>query len=140
MLEVGFGVFIDENDIRESFVQASGPGGQHVNKTSTAVQLQLTLEAIQGLAPGARDRLVRLAGKRLTADGVLTLVCQSHRSQFLNRQEATERLVALVAQSLTAPKKRRPTKPSRSSQKRRLDEKGRRSQTKTLRKRVKNDD
>ena len=136
MLEIAPGVSIDEKDIRESFVQASGPGGQHVNKNATAVQIQIDLTGIEGLRPDAKARLIRLAGKRISPEGLLTMTCQEHRSQYRNRQEAMTRIMGLIREALVRPKPRKKTKPSKSAKKRRLDEKTRRGKAKASRGRV----
>ena len=124
---------IDPSEIHESFVRAGGPGGQHVNTTSTAVQLRFDVRRSPSLPGDVRRRLERLAGSRLTRDGVLVLQAQGHRSQKRNREEALERLVDLVRAAARPPVKRKPTKPSRASKQRHLDSKKRHGALKSLR-------
>ena len=124
---------IDPDEIHESFVRAAGPGGQHVNTTSSAVQLRFDVRHSPSLPDDVRARLERLAGRRLTRDGVLVLQSQSQRSQKRNREDALERLVALVRAAARPPVKRKPTKPTRASKQRRLDSKKRHGALKSLR-------
>ena len=124
---------IDPAEIEESFVRAAGPGGQHVNKTSTAVQLRFDVRRSPSLPPEVRARLERLAGNRLTQDGVLVLVAQSQRSQKRNREEALERLVELIREAARRPTPRRATRPTKASKQRRLDSKKQRGALKSLR-------
>jgi ribosome-associated protein len=124
---------IDPAEIHESFVRAAGPGGQHVNTTSTAVQLRFDVRQSPSLPDDVRARLERLAGNRLTRDGVLVLMAQGERSQKRNREEALARLVALVRAAARPPVKRKPTKPTKGSKQRRLDSKKRHGALKSLR-------
>jgi len=140
MIEAAPGIFIDEKEIKESFILASGPGGQHVNKSATAVQLQYDVQSAYGLPDRVRSRLFQVAGSRISPEGVITLVCQSHRSQLRNREEAMTRLLELIARAAEKPKTRRPTKPSKGSKLKRLDSKRKRSQVKSMRGKVKGDD
>lgn len=133
------GVFIDDHEIEESFIAASGPGGQHVNKNATAVQIQFDAANGKGIPGHVYRRLMGLAGRRMNADGVITIVCQTHRSQYLNRQEAMEKLVEMVRKATIRPKKRKATKPTKSSQKKRMDSKTRRGKVKALRGKVRDD-
>jgi len=126
-------IAIDESEIEESFVRSSGPGGQNVNKLSTAVQLRFDVRRSPSLPNDVAVRLMRLAGKRLTKDGVLVIVAQNHRTQERNRAEALERLVALVQQASVRPEKRIPTKPTKASREKRLEGKKARSDIKGLR-------
>ena len=124
---------IDEEEIQERAARASGPGGQHVNKTSTAVELRFDVRGSPSLPEDVKARLEKLAGSRLTLDGVLVLFAQGSRSQEMNRQEARERLIELIAKAAVRPKARRPTKPTYSSKLKRLEGKTRRSGVKAMR-------
>jgi ribosome-associated protein len=123
MIRVTGHLGIDEREIEESFVRASGPGGQNVNKLATAVQLRFNVRESPSLPSGARARLERLAGNRLTRDGVLVIIAQRHRTQARNRADALERLIDLVRRAAIEPRPRRPTKPSRASRERRVEAK-----------------
>ena len=133
MIQVTPSLVLDDDEIVERFVRASGPGGQHVNKTSTAVELRFDVRASPSLAEDVKARLVRLGGARMTQDGVLVLFSQGSRSQEMNRQEVRERLAALIRQALHRPKARRATKPTYASKLKRLEGKARRSGVKYLR-------
>jgi ribosome-associated protein len=126
-------IVLDERELEETFVRASGPGGQNVNKLSTAVQLRFDVRRSPSLPDDVRARLERLAGSRLTGEGVLIIVAQRHRTQERNREDARERLVDLIRRAAVAPTPRRPTKPTLASKRRRLDSKARRSRVKSLR-------
>ena len=126
-------IVLDERELEETFVRASGPGGQNVNKLSTAVQLRFDVRRSPSLPDDVRARLERLAGSRLTGEGVLIIVAQRHRTQERNREDARERLVDLIRRAAVAPTPRRPTKPTLASKPRRLDSKARRSRVKSLR-------
>jgi ribosome-associated protein len=132
MIVVTDTVTIGDDEITERFVKASGPGGQHVNKTSSAVELRFDVRA-SSLPEDVKGRLERLAGSRLTLDGVVVLFSQGSRSQEMNRQEVRERLAELVRRALHKPKPRKPTKPTYSSKLRRLDSKTRRGGVKSMR-------
>lgn len=121
---------IDEGEIEESFIRASGPGGQHVNTTSSAVQLRFNVRGSPSLPDDVAVRLMKLAGSRLTQDGVIVITAQEHRSQLRNREEALARLMALIRQALVREKPRRPTKPTKASKERRLTSKTKRSEVK----------
>ncbi len=133
MIRITDTISIDESELEESFVRSSGPGGQNVNKLSTAVQLRFDVRRSPSLPNDVAIRLMQLAGKRITKDGVLVLIAQTHRTQERNRAEAQDRLVALIKEAAVAPIPRRPTKPTRASRRERLDTKKRRSGIKRLR-------
>ncbi|MGY6532000.1 alternative ribosome rescue aminoacyl-tRNA hydrolase ArfB [Glycocaulis sp.] len=126
-------MILDESLITERFVKASGPGGQHVNRTASAVQLRYDVAA-SALDPAIKQRLIRLAGSRMTQDGVLILHVEDHRSQERNRAEARTRLIRLIRQASRKPKPRIKSRPSLSSIKRQKDAKAKKGQTKALRK------
>ena len=123
MIRVTSHISVDEREIEESFVRASGPGGQNVNKLATAVQLRFDVRSSPSLPADVRERLERLAGARLTRDGVLVITAQSHRTQGRNRQDALDRLVDLIRRAAIAPRLRRPTKPTKASRERRVEAK-----------------
>ena len=126
-------LWLDPGEIEESFVRAAGPGGQHVNKSATAVQLRFDVRSSPSLPDEVRRRLERLAGSRLTRDGVLVLTAQGERSQKRNREEALARLIALVRTAARPPVPRKPTRPTKASRLRRLDGKKRHGALKSLR-------
>lgn len=130
MIEVTPALSLHEDELVFRAARASGPGGQHVNKTSSAVELRFDVRASPSLPEDVRARLYALAGGKLTQDGVLVLFAQEHRSQEMNRQAAVARLVDLVRQASVRPKKRRPTKPTYASKLERLAKKTRRSDVK----------
>jgi ribosome-associated protein len=140
MIRVTASVTLDDSELDLKFVRSSGPGGQHVNKVATAVQLRFDVLDSPSLPDEVRDRLITLAGNRISDDGVLTIEARRYRSQSRNREDAVERLVDLVRRASVKPKKRRATKPSANAKKRRLDEKRRRSSTKRGRRRVRDED
>ena len=132
MIRITPGIALDEHEIEESFVRASGPGGQNVNKLSTAAQLRFDTRRI-ALPPDVAARLHRLAGSRMSKDGVIVIHAQRFRTQERNRADAIDRLVELVREAATRPTPRRPTRPTLGSKQRRLEGKKRRSDVKAKR-------
>ncbi|MFP5515047.1 MAG: alternative ribosome rescue aminoacyl-tRNA hydrolase ArfB [Alphaproteobacteria bacterium] len=133
MIRVTPRISIDEAEIQEEFIRASGPGGQHVNRTESAVQLRFDVAASPNIPPDVKARLVKLAGSRMTAAGVLIIQGDSYRSQLRNREDVRERLIDLIRDASVPPKVRRPTKPTYGSQQRRLEGKSQRSDVKKMR-------
>lgn len=133
MIRVNAQIELDAREIQEDFVRASGPGGQNVNKVSTAVQLRFDVARSPSLPEPVRARLVTLAGRRLTQEGVLIIEAERYRSQRRNRDDALERLIDLIREACEVETPRRPTRPTLASRKRRLEGKQRRGETKKLR-------
>ena len=133
MIRITDHIAIDESELTETFVRASGPGGQNVNKLATAVQLRFDVRHSPSLPADVRARLAALVGRRLTRDGVLVIIAQRHRTQERNREDARTRLVELIRQAAVPPKRRRPTRPTAASRERRIESKKRRSGVKRLR-------
>jgi len=133
MIRITPSISIDEQEIKESFIRASGPGGQNVNKVSSAVQIRFDVRRSPSLPEAVRARLSVLAGRKLTREGVLVITAQRHRSQQLNRADAIERLAELIRRAADRPTRRRSTRPTLGSRRRRLEEKGSRGTIKALR-------
>ncbi len=130
MIPITDNLSIEDDEVEVRHARASGPGGQHVNKTSTAIELRFDVRGSPSLPPDVRERLARLAGSRLTLEGVLVLFAQGSRSQEMNRQDALNRLIALIRQATVRPKARKATKPTYASKLRRLEGKATRSTVK----------
>jgi len=136
MIHVTQAIVIDEREIHLEFVRDSGPGGQNVNKVATSVQLRFDVENSPSLPEEVRHRMIRLAGKKITSDGVLLIEAKRFRTQEKNRQDAIDRLIKLISKASEKPKSRRKTKPTLASKKRRLDTKRHRSQIKSRRRSI----
>ena len=135
MIEISPAVSINEDEVQIDFIRASGPGGQNVNKVSSAAQLRFDIRNSPSLDPEVKDRLVRLAGSRATEDGILIIEAKRYRSQEKNRLDAVQRLVALVQKALEKPRPRHKTRPTLASKQKRLQAKRQRSEIKRLRSR-----
>jgi ribosome-associated protein len=133
MIRITEGISIDEGELEERFVRASGPGGQNVNKLATAVQLRFDVRRSPNIPEDVRERLERLAGSRLTRQGVLIITAQRHRTQERNRQDALDRLIGLMRRAAVSPTPRRASKPTAASRERRLKSKKHHSSIKVLR-------
>ena len=133
-------ISIYENEITEKFIRSSGPGGQNVNKVATAVQLRFYVASSNSLPDDVRQRLIHLAGRRMSDEGTIIIQSQRFRSQERNRQDVLERLIALIRQAAEKPRHRRKTKPTFASIKQRLKNKQHQSKIKKLRQRIRDDD
>jgi len=140
MLRVGPGITIDDADLDEQFVRSSGPGGQNVNKVSTAVQLRFNVAGARFLTEAWRARLIALAGSRMTTDGWLVIDARRFRTQAGNREDARERLLEMIRVSAMKPTPRHRTRPTKAAKERRLVSKRRRADTKGRRRDVRDDD
>ncbi len=136
MIEITSDIQIPDNELKEEFIRSSGPGGQNVNKVSTAVQLRFDVKNTSSLPEGIRRRLITLAGSRMTKDGVLVIRAERHRTREQNRKDAVERLAALIVEASKVPKYRVKTAPTLSSKQRRIETKQKRGQIKKSRARV----
>ncbi len=133
MFEVTSSIKIEESEIQLDFIRASGPGGQNVNKVASSVQLRFDVRNSLSLPPGVKERLIKLAGNRVTEDGVLIIEAKRYRTQEANRQDALERLQDLITRAQYVPRPRHKTRPTAASQRRRLDSKRRHGQLKRQR-------
>ena len=138
-MRINDSILIEDWELTESFTRSSGPGGQHVNKTSSAVELRFEAARSPNLTPAIKSRLKRLAGRRWTKDGAVVVTAEAHRSQLMNRELAQEKLIVLVREALKVPKRRVQTKPTLGSKRRRLEGKTRRGEVKKLRRKVDGD-
>ncbi len=133
MIEIAPGLSLNEDELDISFIRASGPGGQNVNKVSSAVQMRFDARKSPSLSNDVSIRLQKIAGSKLTSDGVIVITANRHRTQEMNRKDAIERLVEMIAKAAVAPIKRRATKPTKAAKERRLDAKSRRAGVKSMR-------
>ncbi|NOS36256.1 MAG: aminoacyl-tRNA hydrolase [Deltaproteobacteria bacterium] len=139
MIRVVDDIFIDDSEIKEEFIRSGGPGGQHVNKVSTAVQLRFDIKGSK-LPQDIKERLIRLGGRRVTDDGTLIISSRGFRKRELNRTDAVDKLIALIRKACERPKRRVKTKPSRAKREKRIEEKKARGGTKKMRRKVSEED
>ena len=140
MIKINDHITLDPADLSESFIRSSGPGGQHVNKVSTAVQLRFNARRCRALPNAVYLRLARLAGSKLSKDGYIQITADTHRSRERNREEALERLVNMIREAAQIPKRRRPTKPGKAAKAKRVDVKTTRGRVKQNRRKVSDSD
>jgi len=140
MLSINHKIQIPESELEEQFVRSSGPGGQNVNKVATAVQLRFDVDESRHLDDEVKSRLKRTAASRMTDEGVILIEAKRYRTQERNREDARERLAALIRKALRKPKRRKKTKPSRAARQRRLDEKKKRAEKKIYRRKPRLED
>ena len=136
MIKITDSIYINESELKESFIRSSGPGGQHVNKVATAVQLRFNAKTAGNISKEVYNRLRTIAGSKLTEDGNLIIVSQVHRSQIQNRQVALDKLISLLQQAAKKPKRRKKTRPSRASVEKRLRNKRMQSEKKKSRRNI----
>ena len=136
MIKITDSVYINESEVKESFIRSSGPGGQHVNKVATAVQLRFNAKNTGNISAEVYNRLRTIAGSKLTEDGDLIIVSREHRSQSQNRQVALEKLISLLQQAAKKPKRRKPTRPNQASVEKRLRNKRLQSEKKKSRRNI----
>lgn len=138
MLKISNTVFINENDLKFSFIRSSGPGGQNVNKVSTAVQLKVDINNIEGLSEDNKEKLIKICGKKITNDEILLIEAKRFRTQEKNKKDAIDRLISLVTKSLKKRKARKKTKPTSASKDKRIEAKKQRGKLKKQREKPKN--
>lgn len=136
MIKVNTNIYLDENELQFSFIRASGPGGQNVNKVSTAVQLRFNVMESSSIPDAVKVKLIKIAGKRSTKDGIIIIEAKRFRTQEKNRKDAIERLLAIINKSLLIKKTRRKTSPTKAASEKRIEQKKQKSKLKQLRKRV----
>ena len=136
MIKITDSIYINESELKESFIRSSGPGGQHVNKVATAVQLRFNAKNSGNISAKVYKRLRAIAGSKLTEDGILIIVSREHRSQSQNRQVALDKLISLLQQAAKKPKHRTPTRPSQASVEKRLRNKRLQSEKKKSRRNI----